>query len=61
VGDWLSYANTLEGLCEQLEGFLETRAKHDITLNCGKTKFGYDKAKFFGFTVSHGDVLHMFL
>jgi hypothetical protein len=53
VGDWLSCANTLEELYEQLEAFLEMCVKYDITLNCGKTKFGYGKANFFGFTVSY--------
>ena len=51
VDDWLGFSNCLTTLCDNFEAFLLVCQQHGITLNTGKTRFGYPSANFFGFLV----------
>ncbi len=51
VDDWLGYANDFETLFANFKAFLGVCLEYNITLNTTKTKFGFGKAQFFGFSV----------
>jgi hypothetical protein len=51
VDDWLGFANNFEELFASFKAFLAVCLEYNITLNTSKTKFGFPKAQFFGFTV----------
>jgi hypothetical protein len=55
VDDWLGYANNFETLFENFKSFLGVCLEYNITLNTTKTRFGFPKAQFFGFSVDADD------
>ncbi len=51
VDGWLGYADDYETLFENFKALLGVCLEFNITLNTTKTRFGYPRAQFFGFTV----------
>ncbi len=49
VDDWLGCSNDFEELLQNFEEFLKVCLDYNITLNAGKTTFGFPTAHFFGF------------